>query len=203
MRAGPVAIVSPISAAHSAIPIVLAVIFLGERMNIGQSVGATAAVCGIVLAALDLRALKSGTSLVGKGTLLALAAMLTFGLVLYFLALLSRDLGWFIPAYVLRMMSVALVAPVSVARREPPWRGITSWVVAGIVLLGLFDIGGAFAFARGAEIGQISIVAAASSGYPLVAIGGGILLFRERLALSQIAGIVSILAGLVLLGLVS
>ena len=54
-----------------------------------------------------------------------------------------------------------------------------------------------FAFSRGAEIGLISIVGAASTVYPIIPILGGFYLYRERLAPNQLVGLLVIVVGLV------
>ena len=55
-------------------------------------------------------------------------------------------------------------------------------------------------FARGDQVGLISITAASSSAYPIIPLIGGLVLLHERLARWQAAGVVLILVGLVLLG---
>ncbi len=67
--------------------------------------------------------------------------------------------------------------------------------------MGMLEVGSLFAFARGAEIGVISIVAAASTTYPIVPILGGLVLFRERLGPTQFVGLGVVVASLVMLGL--
>jgi len=72
--------------------------------------------------------------------------------------------------------------------------------VAGAALVGVIDVLGGAAYARGAELGYLSIVSAASATFPLIPVVGGILLLRERPAASQLAGVALVVGGLLLLG---
>ena len=54
LEEGPVAIAVPIVSGEGAVVILLAVLLAGEHLTIGQSLGASAAVGGVVLASMDL-----------------------------------------------------------------------------------------------------------------------------------------------------
>ena len=201
LQIGPVALVSPIVAAYAVVVIILAVVFLGERLSSVQAVGATASIVGVVFASLNLRGLTSLKGIISKGVLYGLGAMVGIGVWQYFIGVLSRDMGWFLPIYINRLIILAMLALVTGASKTWPWQRLTIPIVAGIVIVGLAETGGLFAFSRGAEIGVISIVAAASTSYPVIPILGGLIIFQERLEVSQIAGLVVALVGLLVLGL--
>jgi drug/metabolite transporter (DMT)-like permease len=56
-------------------------------------------------------------------------------------------------------------------------------------------------FARGSEVGLVSIMSAVSATFPLVVIAGGVALFHERPTKVQWVGILTTVAGLAMLGL--
>ena len=201
LQLGPVAIVIPIVSTHAVVVVLLAVVFVGERLSVGQALGVATTMAGVVLASVNLKGVRSGDSLIGQGVLIALAAAFGVGLWQYSIGVLSKDLGWFLPIYVNRLLVLGILAPVSVARRTWPWQRLTKTVGAGVAAVAILETGSLFAFARGTEVGVISIVAAASTTYPIVPILGGVFIFRERLALSQWAGLAMALAGLFVLAL--
>ena len=84
-----------------------------------------------------------------------------------------------------------------------PWQQLTVPLALGVGAVGVLETASLLAFARGAEIGVISIVAAASTVYPVVPILGGVFIFRERLTPTQMTGLVVVVAGLVMLALAS
>ena len=200
---GPVAVVSPIVSSYAIVLIALAVAFSGERLSGWQVVGAICSIGGVVLASFDPRGLSNGGRMIGLGAALAIVTMLGIGALSYAIGILSRELGWFLPAYISRTMTLALFIPLTAALRQWSLRGVTVPLALGVGIAGVVEMGGMFAYTRGAEIGVISIVAAASISYPLIPMLGGIIVFGERLAVSQWVGLCIVLVGLLVLALAS
>ena len=201
LQLGPVAIVSPVVSSNAVVVVILAAVFVGERLSGGQLIGVTATIGGVILASVNLQQARSGRGVISKGVVIALIATVGVGVWIYSIGVLSRELGWFLPVYVTRLLMLGIYGPTSLVRREWPWQRLTVALSLGVVAIGILETGSLFAFARGAEVGIISIVAAASTTYPIVPIVGGMLIFRERLAPSQLAGLPIVLAGLVVLGM--
>ena len=200
---GPVAVVSPIVSSYAIVLIALAVAFSGERLSGWQLVGAASSIGGVVLASFDPRGLSAGGKVIGLGVWLAIATMLGIGVLSYAIGILSRELGWFLPVYISRTMTLGLFIPLTAVMRQWNLRGVTIPLAVAVALAGIVEMGGMFAYARGAEVGVISIVAAASISYPLIPMLGGIIAFGERLAVSQWVGLCIALAGLLVLALAS
>ncbi len=203
LRIGPVAVVTPIVSANTIVVILLAVVFLGERLGLGQSLGAGIAIVGVVLSSTDLRRVRAGGGPVSKGVLIGLVVLVGGGLWTYYVGILSKELGWFLPVYLSRIVTVVILLPVQVARGHSALSEITAKMGLTVAVVGILETGGMFALARGMEVGVVSIVATTLTLYPVVPILGGIFMFREKLALNQMAGLALVLAGLVALGLTS
>ncbi len=201
LQLGPIALVSPIVAAHSIVVVVLAITFLDESIS-GLQLGAIAAtIAGVAIAAVDWRTIRSGTAIMSAGVALAVVVSLMAGFWQFGISVLSKELGWFVPVYLTRVFMVGLLMPAVVVRREWPWRNLGRGLAAMVVAVALLETLSLFAFTRGAEIGIVSIVAAASTAYPVVPIVGGILLFRERLSVLQFSGLFVAVVGLMGLAL--
>lgn len=199
LELGPIAIVAPVVTAYAAVVVLLSMIILGERLNAGQGVGAAITFLGVVMATTDLRNLRKIE--IGRGIWLGLICMLGFGLTVFVGSLYARTYGWFLPAFLTRVMIAILLLGVTAFRRRLPWRGLGAGSVVLISVMGIFESGGFFAFSRGAELGDISVVAAASASYPVIPIVMGLLAFRERPAPNQLVGITTVVAGVLLLAL--
>lgn len=199
LQRGPVAIVSPIMSVYKGVVIILAVLVLAERMSPGQSAGAGAALLGAFLASINLSDLKDGRLVVGRGVIFGLFAMLAFGVFYYSIAALSRDLGWFLPVFMIRMFTAIFAAPIAIRQPPTPDRPLTPKLALAVFAIGVIEIAAMFAFARGAQVGIVAIVAAVSSTYTLVPIAGAIVLLRERLRPIQVVGVISVVAGVTLL----
>lgn len=203
LQVGPVAVVSPIVSAYAVVVIVLAFIFTGERLSVMQGVAVSASVGGIVLASMSLRSGMRLREVVGLGALLGFVAMVGIGVWQFGVGILSRDIGWFLPIFLGRVITFGMFVPLVAVRREWPWQRLSAPLLVGVVVVGITETGGLFAFARGAEIGVISIVAAASITYPIIPILGGLIVFKEELGFTQYVGLAVALAALLVLALSS
>src|SRR5207248_6269183 len=127
--------------------------------------------------------------------LLALAAACSFGASLYATGHVSAQLplAWaLLPA---RLVGVAAVAlPLALSGRLRLTRRVAPWTV----LAGACEVGGFAAFAVGARHG-IAISAVLSSQFATLAALAGIVLFRERLARAQFAGVAAVACGVAIL----
>ena len=202
LQLGPVAIVSPVTSAYAVVVVLLAVAFVGERLSAGQAVAVAATIGGVVLASINIGDIRSGRG-IGPGVLIALVITVAIGVWIYSIGVLSRELGWFLPVYISRVLTLAMLGPAAAIRRDWPWQRLTVPLALGVVVVGVLETGSLLAFARGAEIGVISIVAAASTTYPIVPILGGLVIFHERISRTQLVGLAVVVAGLVMLGLSS
>ena len=196
LQLGPIALVGPIVAAHSPVVVVLAVIFLGERISEWQVVSIAATVFGVAMASVDVQALRSGRTVIGLGVALAIGVSIAAGFWQFAIAAVSKEMGWFAPVFLTRVFMVCLLVPVVAIRREQPWVGLNKKLAAAIVVVAALETLSLLAFTRGSEIGIVSIVAAASTAYPVIPIIGGIVLFKERLGVIQFAGLFVVSVGL-------
>ena len=201
LQLGPVAVITPIVSMYAVVVILLAVIFVGERLGMAQTIGAIGTIVGIVVASTNPRALRRKEALIGAGVLFGILATLGLGLWQFAIGVLSREIGWFLPIYISRVLTLAYLTPIVVARRSWPWRRASSRLILGVIVVGIVETGGLFAFARGSEVGIISIVAAASIMYPVIPVLGGLVVFKERLSLTQWSGLLIALVGLLVLTL--
>ena len=171
-------------------------IFLGESISEWQIAAIAATVCGVVMASIDMRALRSGRTLISLGVGLAIGVSIAAGFWQFAIAAMSREMGWFAPVFLTRMFMVCILVPVVAIRREQPWAGLNRKLAAAIVVVAALETLSLLAFTRGSEIGIVSIVAAASTAYPVIPIIGGIVLFKERLSAVQFIGLFIVSVGL-------
>jgi drug/metabolite transporter (DMT)-like permease len=200
LELGPLAIVSPITAAGAAVTLLLAVVLLSEALTDGQAVGCALTLAGVFIAAVRMGALAEGEARVGKGALLALAAMIGFGFYLFALGDLSQDLGYFLPILVTRTCSLVLLVVLVAGRGAWPWERLRGRLLPAALAAGAVEAGGYLLFNRGTELGYVSIVSAAASFYPLIPFLGAVLLLGERIARTQVLGVGVVLSGLLVLG---
>ena len=211
LELGPVALVSPITAAYAAVTVILAVVILNETLSPLAAGGAALTIAGVVIATTSPRTLRmKGTDepFGRHGITYAVVAMLAFGITTFVIGAYSGTTGWFAPVYLSRLGTVATLTVMMVmGGKRIPWIAeatpgrIAPSVVAGAVAIGIADVVGLLFFARGGQLGFVAVAAAASAVFPLVPIAGGMFVFGERPAPVQLAGVAAVIGGLVLLGL--
>jgi uncharacterized membrane protein len=205
LELGPVSVVSPVGAGYAVVGVLMAVAILGERPNGAELLGIVCAIAGAVLVSTDLRAMRAGLRARPPGLWWAVASAVGFGVAGFTLGVLSQESGvWQVALFVSRMAMILAFIPLLVARRAQFGRLRTSTALAaGVVfalLAGATDVLGVASYSYGTEDGDLSIVLAASSVFPLVAVLLSHLTLHERLAPNQYVGIGVVVVGLVLLG---
>jgi drug/metabolite transporter (DMT)-like permease len=206
LQLGPIAVVSPILASYAVVPVLLSVILLGETLGGVEVAGVVVTIAGAALTSTDPRALRAGTRTKPAGLSWAIASTLLFGVATYVMGWAAKEAG-FLPSLWfgrLTMMSVFLLAALVLwlrsraagEVRDPIVRS-TLWLA---VMVGVVELVGTIAYARGAEVGLVSIVTAASATYPLIPVLGAVLLLHERPVPTQYVGIAMVIGGLLLLG---
>ncbi|MBI3649314.1 MAG: DMT family transporter [Actinobacteria bacterium] len=207
LELGPVAVVSPVLATYAVVPVLLAVGLLGETLSPLVFAGIALTIVGAALSSTDLRAFRSGLAKMPPGLPWALASSLLFGLSAYVFGWATRSAGWLPALWLSRttgtsvLLLAGLVARSRGASRErpaaPPSALARFWPA---VIVGLVDLFGVVMYARGSEIGYISIVSAASATYPILPVIGGVLFLKERPAPNQYLGVALVVAGLLSVG---
>ena len=198
LQIGPISIVSSIVAAYAAVVVVLALVVLGETLNAGQLAGAAVAIVGVTLAATDLRTFK--TTRLGKGVVLAFVSLVGFGVTSFIGGVYAQKYGWLVPALAVRLFSFPMIVLLAGFTRTWPWQSASAKTIMWASVVGVIEASGYLAFTRGSELGHVAIVAAASATYPTIPLILGLTVFKERLAPNQWIGVISVLAGVVLLG---
>jgi uncharacterized membrane protein len=199
LQLGPIALVSPVVAGYAAIVITLSLVFLRESVPAMALAGAVVTIAGVAVASADWRRVRTERSKERGGIFYAFLAMAGFGIGAFLIATFAKDTGWFASTYLSRVGSAVTLAVILGVIGVGELRRAPVSTFAPAMIMGVLDIFGFAAFARGSELGYVSITAAASVTYPLIPILGGVLYFRERPAPNQVAGVAIVVCGLVLM----
>ena len=206
LQLGPIAVVSPVLASYAVVPVLLSVILLGETLGEWEVVGVLVTIAGAALTSTDPKALRAGTGTKPAGLPWAIASTLLFGVATYVMGWAAKEAG-FLPSLWfgrLTMTGVFLIAAFVVWVRARSTCEVRDPVAPSMqrlaVLVGVMELVGTISYARGAEVGLVSIVTAASATYPLIPVLGGVVLLHERPVPTQYLGIAMVIGGLLLLG---
>jgi len=202
LELGPVSVVSPIGATYALVGVVIAIVVLGERPSAVTLVGGVITILGVMLTSTDLRKLRAGTHGMPPGLPWAVASAIGFGVGAFFLAYLSRHLGWVVGLWASRCAQLAGIAAVALVQRRD--LGARLPARAGIVAalgVGVADLVGVIGYSYGASVGLVTIVLVASAVFPLIAVALSVIYLGERPVMNQYVGVVLVAGGLVVLGL--
>jgi drug/metabolite transporter (DMT)-like permease len=200
---GPISIVSPIVSAYAASTVVCAVLIGGERLAGGETAAIVVVMVGVLLASSDLAQMRRIERLAALGIVLALVTAVLIGAFVYGVAYFSVDYGWIVPIFVARGFSTLFIVGTAAAGKELRFPDRSPRLLVTIALIAVVDTLGYVAFNFGVRHADTSVVATAAAPYAVVPIVAGIVLLHERPRASQWAGISLVIAGLILLGLVS
>lgn len=201
LQEGPLAIVTPVVTAYAAIVVLLSLVVLDERLNLGQWMGVSLAIGGVALASVDIQKLRAGEAHVGLGVWLGIASMFGFGVSSFAGGFYAQKYGWLVPTFFVRVMVTGIILVIASFMKQWPWQRAGPRWLALLAFVGALEFAGYLAFVRGAEVGFVSIVAASSAAYPMIPLIMGLVVFRERLAPNQGVGIFGVLGAVVLLAL--
>ena len=211
---GPIAVVSPIVASYAALSVVLIVIFLGERLTVGQALAIGLTFVGVVVASTDIRVLgrtfrpvmdpsTARQAALPLGVRLGIVATLGFGVWGLLFAMGTRATEPLALIVVLRGCGIVLLAAVTLARRVSIAPLASAGALGLVALVGILDTGANVLMGVGIDRGYASFVLTGSGAYPIIPAVLAILVLRERLAPNQYLGVAILVAGLVALGVQS
>lgn len=187
---GTMSIVSPLAACGALVPFGIS-LATGERPSPLGLAGAAFALTGAVAVSVPER--RSEVPERARSVVLAAGAAVALGLFTYFLGLGSRDGSALSTLVGARVGSLAILAALALAAREPPRIGAR--MVVPVAAVGLCDVGANALFAVASRHGLLALVAVLGSLYPVVTVLLARAVLGERLTPLQWGAVVIALAG--------
>ena len=199
---GKVSLVSPITASWAMITVLLSVFFLGELLKTNQILAIILIITGIILISSDLKEFFQKNKLIFLiGAKEAIIAMFGFGVALFLLAIAVKSLGWFLPGFLSRLFILIFLILYFIFKKqslETEFKPI-NWIL--IVVIGFLDIIAFFAYSIGVSTEYASIIAPVAASSPLITTILAQVFLKEKIALSQIFGIIITISGLILISI--
>ncbi len=197
LATGTMGVVAPIAATGVVVPVAFGLIG-GDRPRTLQLLGVLLAIAGVVLASgPEIRGVETGAARGGSRSLvLALFAAVGFGLVLW---LLAKGGHYSVTMTLVTQRSASLVIAVVLVLAVRSAGGLSRRDVPLLMLIGVGDATANGLFTLASRSGLVSLVAVLGSLYPVVTVLAARFVHGERLRPVQNAGVVSALAGVVLI----
>ncbi len=202
LRVGNPSLIVTIVFSFSALVVIFSVIFLKETLVIKQIFSMILIFLGLFLSSFDFQLLSKDKISPDKGILLAFLAMFLYAIYFTFIKIPVQSIGWFLPTYIglLLFPLVSFFANTQKIKiRGPNFKNVFLLLLGTILLLRLGD----FSYNVAVDTGLTAIVAPIAGASPILSSFLAFLIFKEPLKKQQILGIITTLAGIVLLSFFS
>ncbi|CAN5146007.1 hypothetical protein BH09PAT2_BH09PAT2_02980 [soil metagenome] len=202
MAKGMVSIVSPIGSTFALVTVVLSILFYNEHIIFRQVIAIVLTFAGIFLVSTDIRALFNikKVSLL-KGVKEAIIAMFAWGISLFLIAPASKELGWFLPVFILKSFVLFFVTILLIAKRESIQIKSDAKTYGLLLAIGVLDIAAFLGYSLGVSSESASVVAPISGAFSMIAVLLARIYIKEKLVTNQIYGILLIVIGLIVLNI--
>ncbi len=198
---GVLSIVSPIASSYPAMTAALAVLFLGDRPGIPATVGIGLALAGILLLSRGgVHPANAAPKDARVGLVSAFGAFAGYGFFYFALKYVVADIGPVTLTAVVRLVGVLVLLVLSAAGLMHV-RGLPRPLLPSLGAMGVLDSLAFIAFSVGILGGSVAIVGTLSGLFSAVTVGLAVAILHERLTRTQLAGVVAIFVGVVLIAL--
>ena len=199
LKVGNRALVGTIASSFPFVTVIVSFLFLGERVSSAQFWSMVVIFTGLFLSIINWQRSQNWWS---KGIILATVTMVSWGLYFAFLKILIVKVGWFWPNYIAFAFFPVLI--VYMRARKIPFEPLTKNKIAMLLIAATFLVRLAeFAYSLGISFGQVAVVAPIAGSNPTLFVLLAFLIFKDPISRQQILGIITTLAGIVLLSVFS
>lgn len=199
LRVGQVSIVMPIASCWAIITVLLSLFFLHESLTYLQVAGILSAIAGAALVSFrlsDLRRINLDRH-THQGVEYAVLAAFAYGTNFVLIDLLVAELNWFLAILLIEITVVFYLLCYS--RFTKSDIAFPKNVMMFVAAVGILDAVAYLSYGIGVTSEFGSIVAPIAASSPAISIALARIFFKEKLEINQIIGIISVLAGLILL----
>lgn len=198
LKIGNSSLVGTIAGAFTSIVVIFSLLFLGERLSTQQVLSIVVVFVGLLLSSIDLSSLRKSKTIINKGTVFALIAMIGWAVSFTFIKLPVKESGFFWPSYITTITGTLCFFIFGFKRIKKPKINLKSGFPA-VFMSGLLLSIGSFAFNSAIDRGLSSIVAPISGAYPALFALLAYLIFKDPITKQQRIGMIVTLLGIILL----
>lgn len=201
LQIGNASMVGTISSSFAAITVILSIIIFKDPITFTQIVAIVIIFLGLLLSTLEISEWKRG-KLFNKGILLALFTMISWGIVYALIRIPIQVIGWFWTGYIYALLSPIILLFMRV-RKIPLQKPASYKALSLLIFCTMFLASAEYSFNFAISKGYTSIVAPIAGSYPTLFVVIAFFVFKDKITKQQIAGVITALAGIVLLSITS
>lgn len=196
LEKGFVSVMSPVVACNLLVVAGLSVIFLNETLTTTNWSGIVIALAGLIAVSWPQKWSFAGFE---KSIPCALGTMIFWGLSIFTMGFIAKQMGWLATAIFFRLSTFVLCLTLPLKNRKILQFPKSVWV--SVLLIALLEMLGAMSLNKGSETGLLSIAGPVASLFPAVTLLLAHIFLRERLTRKQYGGVAAILIGLIVVSM--
>ncbi|HWY79685.1 MAG TPA: DMT family transporter [Candidatus Sulfotelmatobacter sp.] len=198
LKIGNSSLVGTIAGSFTAIVVILSVLFLKEKLFMQQVFSIMIIFIGLFLSSINISDLRNSKSIINKGTIYALIAMVGWAIDFTFIKIPVQKVGFFWPTFVADIVGSLVFFVFGIKRIKMPKLSYRSGFPA-VLLSGLLLTIGTFSYSFAIDQGLSSIVASIAGAYPALFALLAYFIFKDPISHQQKFGMVVTLCGIILL----
>jgi drug/metabolite transporter (DMT)-like permease len=201
LETGKASVVVPVFSTYAIVAIALSFSIFGETLSLSQIACIAVTLIGVLT--ITMRSDPGGRS--NAGIPYALASMLSAGLNAVLIKLVSNDVGEIASLFFNRVITVLvfIVVGALLLRSHLRLRLGDELSVKSIIIIGLAEFAGFFAFVFGVSVGMVSLVSTLSSASPAVTVVLAQAFLKERLINVHKVAVALVIVGILFLSIAS
>lgn len=198
LQIGHVSIVAAAMNLWAVFTMLLAFLFLGQRLSATQSLGVVLILSGAALASTNWSNLRHQGFRLSSGVREAVLGAFFFGVFWNISEIISERIGWLLTTLLVKLGVVLSVLLFSLlARRELGIARAATRTKGMLVIMGMVEAGAVAAVNYGLTIGDVILITPIASALSIVTIALAILILKDRVTKLQGLGMAAAVAGIV------
>lgn len=196
---GNVTIVSATINLNVIIAMLLAFLFLGQRLTFMQSIAVFMVIFGVILVSINFKDLKKNGLNLMTGVKETLMASVLYAVFWNLSEIISENIGWLATSLFVKIFAIILLIAFSkFAASDLSLRNSASKIKLVVFLVGVLEAAAIVSVNFGLERGDLILVSPISSALSIVTISLAVIFLKEKVTKIQTLGIITAIAGIIL-----
>ena len=199
---GNISIVAAIMNLWAVFTMLIAFIFMGQRLSTVQSMGVLMIVSGATLASLNWRDIKNRNFQLSSGVKETVIGAFFFGAFWNISEVISEKVGWLLTTVFVKIGIILFLLLVSfLMKREIYLTKVSAKTKLMLVLMGILEAGAVAIVNFGLTIGDAILITPIASALSVVTITMAIIFLKDKVTKLQGFGIITAVSGIIVTGL--
>jgi len=199
---GNISIVAAIMNLWAVFTMLIAFIFMGQRLSPLQSIGVVMIISGATLASLNWNDIKNRSFQLSTGVKETVLGAFFFGVFWNISEVISEKIGWMLTTLFVKIIIILFLLLFSfLVKRELDILEATTKTKLVIVLMGIIEAGAVAIVNYGLTIGDAILITPIASALSIVTIALAIIFLKEQVTKLQGLGIITAISGIIATGL--